>query len=67
MTTVARKSEAVLYDEKTYAISAYGPARSTIKGTPLTADKLRKIDAHWRAGLYLCIGMLYLKEKPIAA
>ena len=33
MTTVVRKSEAVLYDEKTSTISAYGPARSTIEGS----------------------------------
>jgi len=55
----------VLCDEKTSAISAYGSARSTIKGTPLTADELRKIDAYWRASLYLCLGMLYLKENPL--
>ena len=62
---VARKSEAVLYDEKTSTISAYGTARSTIKGTPLTSDELRKMDAYWRASLYLCLGMLYLKENPL--
>ncbi|MGA7871363.1 MAG: hypothetical protein WCA22_10720 [Candidatus Binatus sp.] len=65
MTTVARKSEAVPYDEKTSTISAYGPARSTIKGTPLSPDELRDIDAYWRASLYLCLGMLYLKENPL--
>jgi hypothetical protein len=62
MTTLTRRSEAVCYDEKISAISAYGPARSTIEGTPLTSDELRQIDAYWRATLYLCLGMLYLKE-----
>ena len=47
------------------AISAYGGARSTITGTPLDPDELRKIDAYWRASLYLCLGMLYLKENPL--
>ena len=47
------------------AISAYGTARSTAKGAPLSADELRKIDAYWRASLYLCLGMLYLKENPL--
>ncbi|MGO9450684.1 MAG: phosphoketolase [Candidatus Binataceae bacterium] len=47
------------------AISAYGKARSTIEGTPLSAEELRKIDAYWRASLYLCLGMLYLKENPL--
>jgi xylulose-5-phosphate/fructose-6-phosphate phosphoketolase len=47
------------------SISAYGPARSTIKGTPLSPDELRKIDAYWQASLYLCMGMLYLKDNPL--
>jgi xylulose-5-phosphate/fructose-6-phosphate phosphoketolase len=43
------------------AVSAYGKARSTVEGSPLPPDELRKIDAYWRASLYLCLGMLYLK------
>jgi xylulose-5-phosphate/fructose-6-phosphate phosphoketolase len=46
-------------------LSAYGAARSTIHGAPLTADELRKIDAYWRASLYLSLGMLYLKDNPL--
>jgi xylulose-5-phosphate/fructose-6-phosphate phosphoketolase len=34
------------------AISAYGTARSTVKGAQLSGDELRKIDAYWRASLY---------------
>jgi xylulose-5-phosphate/fructose-6-phosphate phosphoketolase len=62
MATFARSSETVLHDEK---LSAYGAARSTIKGAPLTSDELQKIDAYWRASLFLCLGMLYLKENPL--
>lgn len=62
MTTVERKSEASAESKE---LSAYGAARSTIKGTPLNADELAKIDAYWRASLYLCLGMLYLKENPL--
>ena len=46
-------------------ISAYGTARSTIKGTPLSPDELRKMDAYWRATLYLSLGMLYLRDNPL--
>ena len=46
-------------------ISAYGTARSTIKGAPLSPEELRKTDAYWRASLYLSLGMLYLKENPL--
>jgi xylulose-5-phosphate/fructose-6-phosphate phosphoketolase len=62
MRTQSKTSEAVHADE---TISAYGKARSTVKGTPLTSDELRKIDAYWRATLYLSLGMLYLKENPL--
>jgi xylulose-5-phosphate/fructose-6-phosphate phosphoketolase len=47
------------------SLSAYGTARSTVQGKPLDAEELRKIDAYWRASLYLCLGMLYLKANPL--
>jgi xylulose-5-phosphate/fructose-6-phosphate phosphoketolase len=47
------------------SISAYGEARSTIQGQPLDAEELRRIDDYWRASLYLCLGMLYLKDNPL--
>jgi len=62
MTTPAKQSVTVHGDN---SISAYGPARSTIKGTPLNPDELRKIDAYWQASLYLCLGMLYLRKNPL--
>ena len=62
MKTLARTSEPIRADEK---ISAYGTARSTVMGTPLSSDELHKIDAYWRASLYLSLGMLYLKENPL--
>ena len=47
------------------SISPYGPARSTITGTPLSPEELETIDAYWRASLYLCLGMLYLQDNPL--
>jgi xylulose-5-phosphate/fructose-6-phosphate phosphoketolase len=47
------------------SLSAYGAARATIEGKPLSPDELYKIDAYWRASLYLCMGMLYLKSNPL--
>src|SRR5262245_5306763 len=46
-------------------LTAYGDARSTIQGAPLSREELRKIDAYWRASLYLCLGMIYLKDNPL--
>ncbi|MGO9108180.1 MAG: hypothetical protein ACLP9L_03005 [Thermoguttaceae bacterium] len=62
MTTPTKRPMAVHGDE---SISAYGPARSTVKGTPLSTDELRKINAYWQASLYLCLGMLYLRDNPL--
>jgi xylulose-5-phosphate/fructose-6-phosphate phosphoketolase len=62
MTTPEKQQATVFRGE---SISAYGPARSTIKETPLSPDELLKIDAYWQASLYLCMGMLYLKANPL--
>src|SRR5260370_22872832 len=60
--TSTRTQEGLRSDE---AISPYGRARSTVDGTPLSPSELRDIDAYWRASLYLCLGMLYLKANPL--
>jgi len=46
-------------------LSVYGQTRSTIQASPLSADELRRMDAYWRASLYLCLGMLYLRDNPL--
>ncbi len=47
------------------SISAYGPARSTVSGAPLSPEEVEQIDAYWQASLYLCLGMLYLQDNPL--
>ncbi|MGA7936345.1 MAG: phosphoketolase family protein [Kovacikia sp.] len=47
------------------SISAFGNARSTIEGSPLSADELRKMNAFWRAANYLAVGMIYLRDNPL--
>ena len=32
---------------------------------PLSEETLRKIDAYWRACLYLAVGMIYLRDNPL--
>ena len=46
-------------------LKAYGKARSTVQGSPLTADELLKTDAYWRACNYLALGMIYLQDNPL--
>jgi xylulose-5-phosphate/fructose-6-phosphate phosphoketolase len=31
----------------------------------VTDDELRRMDAYWRAALYLCVGMIYLRDNPL--
>lgn len=47
------------------SISAYGVARSTVSGRPLDSEEVRKMNAYFKASLYLCLGMLYLKDNPL--
>jgi xylulose-5-phosphate/fructose-6-phosphate phosphoketolase len=47
------------------ALSAFGKARSTVKGSPLSPEELQKTDAFWRACNYLILGMLYLQDNPL--
>src|ERR1035438_1479017 len=50
-------------DQRSGSLSAFGAARSTVKGAPLKADELREMDAYFRASLYLCLGMIYLRNR----
>ena len=48
-----------------HVLTAYGPARSTISGTPLGSEELRKVQAYWPACNYLTLGMIYLQDNPL--
>jgi xylulose-5-phosphate/fructose-6-phosphate phosphoketolase len=45
--------------------TAYTETRSTVPGEPLNEDELDKLTKYFNATLYLCLGMLYLKENPL--
>jgi len=47
------------------SISAYGPARSTVQGSPLEPEELRRMQAYWNATLFLSAGMIYLRDNPL--
>jgi xylulose-5-phosphate/fructose-6-phosphate phosphoketolase len=50
---------------QTTSISAFGEARSTVAGTPLSSEELMKMHACWRACNYLALGMTYLRDNPL--
>ena len=52
-------------DVEVKSISPYGIARSTVSEKPLDAEEIRKYDAWFKASMYLCLGMLYLRENPL--
>ena len=47
------------------SISTFGVARSTVSGNPLSVNELKNLNAFFEASLYLCLGMLYLKDNPL--
>jgi xylulose-5-phosphate/fructose-6-phosphate phosphoketolase len=47
------------------SISPYGPARSTVTGTPLSKEEIKKYNDFFSASLYLSLGMIYLRSNPL--
>ncbi len=45
--------------------SVYTKTRSTVEGQPLSKDELDKLTRWFHATMYLCLGMLYLKDNPL--
>ena len=39
--------------------------RISTKGTPLSPEILRKMNAYWRAANYLSVGQIYLHDNPL--
>ncbi|KAF4774773.1 phosphoketolase [Colletotrichum scovillei] len=52
-------------DKEVESISPYGPARSTVKGEPLSKEDIVKYNDFFKASLYLSLGMIFLKENPL--
>jgi xylulose-5-phosphate/fructose-6-phosphate phosphoketolase len=50
---------------ETESIRAYGTARSTIQGSPLSKDEIKQANDFFKASCYLSLGMIYLKENPL--
>src|SRR6476659_6364865 len=40
-------------------------ANSDTAGKPLTPERLKNIDAYWRAANYLSVGQIYLYDNPL--
>ncbi|KAG5937598.1 hypothetical protein E4U59_004304 [Claviceps monticola] len=51
--------------DDTASIRAFGPARSTVKGSPLSASDIALYTDYFKASCYLALGMIYLRENPL--
>lgn len=51
--------------EQELSIRAFGKARSTIKGEPLSKDDVAKYNDYFNASCYLSLGMIYLLDNPL--
>ncbi|THZ82664.1 D-xylulose 5-phosphate/D-fructose 6-phosphate phosphoketolase [Aureobasidium pullulans] len=49
----------------TESLSPYGTARATVSGQPLSKEEVDKMNRYFQASMYLCLGMLYLRENPL--
>jgi xylulose-5-phosphate/fructose-6-phosphate phosphoketolase len=47
------------------SISAYGPARSSVRGKPLEPKELQRTQRYWDATMYLAACMIYLRDNPL--
>lgn len=51
--------------EDAASLSPFGNARADIKDEPLSKEELENMDRYFHASMYLCLGMLYLKDNPL--
>ena len=47
------------------SLSPYGNARATVNDNPLSEEEVGKLTEYFHATLYLCLGMIYLRQNPL--
>jgi xylulose-5-phosphate/fructose-6-phosphate phosphoketolase len=63
---MATKVEKAADELKNVDILAYGKARSTVTGKEiLNNEEVQNMTDYFHASLFLCLGMIYLKENPL--
>ncbi len=51
--------------DQAISISAFGKARSTVQGSPLSAAEVKLYNDFFNASCYLSLGMIYLQNNPL--
>jgi len=62
---MASNVETTGQDLSVLSISPFGTARATVNDKILSDDEVRKMTDYFHASMYLCLGMIYLKENPL--
>ncbi|KAF2640015.1 D-xylulose 5-phosphate/D-fructose 6-phosphate phosphoketolase [Massarina eburnea CBS 473.64] len=62
---MATNVEKTTENDMEMSTSAFGKARATVNTNPLDDEEVRKINDYFHATLYLCLGMIYLRENPL--
>lgn len=52
-------------DSEANSLTAFGKARATVSGSPLSSEELKKTHEYWQACNYLAACMIYLKANPL--
>lgn len=47
------------------SLSPYGEARATVNDNPLSEEEVNLLTEYFHATLYLCLGMIYLRQNPL--
>lgn len=59
------EEQSTIPDVGNLTLSAYGEARATIKDSPLSKEEVDQYNHYFHASMYLCLGMIYLRENPL--
>jgi xylulose-5-phosphate/fructose-6-phosphate phosphoketolase len=62
---IASKADKTGNELDKLSISPYGKARASVADKPLSNDEVHKLTNYFRATLYLCLGMIYLRDNPL--
>jgi xylulose-5-phosphate/fructose-6-phosphate phosphoketolase len=57
--------EKVVEDVENLSLSPFGPARASITEHPLSNDEVSKMTDYFHASMYMCLGMIYLRNNPL--
>ncbi|KAF2007887.1 D-xylulose 5-phosphate/D-fructose 6-phosphate phosphoketolase [Amniculicola lignicola CBS 123094] len=62
---MATNVEKTAEELNTMSLSPFGVARATVNAKILSDEEVKKLTDYFNATMYLCLGMIYLKDNPL--